>query len=105
MSRIHVPSVMVLVLLLAPCAYGGAPLGILRGVTRSAEGIPLSGVQVVVHSLDENTDRNVLSDGQGAFLVENLKPGRYQLTANKAGFAGSSVNTVELAPAQSLGLI
>ena len=92
-------------LLLSPCAYGGATFGILRGVTRSAEGLPLSGVQVVVHSLDENTDRSIVSDDQGAFLVENLKPGRYQLTANKAGFAGPSVATVELAPHKVFGLI
>jgi hypothetical protein len=52
--------------------------------------------------LDQNTDRSIVSDGQGAFLVEDLKPGRYQLTANKAGFAGSSVDTLDLAPAQSL---
>ncbi len=102
MLRIRIASVVLLVLLLSPCACGGATLGILRGVTRSAQGVPLSGVQVVVHSLEESTDRSIVSDGQGAFLVENLKPGRYQLTANKAGFAGSSVDTVELAPAQSL---
>jgi hypothetical protein len=93
---------MVLALLLSPFGYGGALFGILRGVTRSADGVPLSGVQVVVHSLDENTDRSLVSNDQGAFLVEDLKPGRYQLTANKAGFTTPSVTSVELAPQQSL---
>jgi hypothetical protein len=105
MLRIRVGSVVVLLLLLSPFGYGGALFGILHGVTRSAERVPLSGVQVVVQSLDENTDRSIVSNDQGAFLVENLKPGRYQLTANKAGFASSSVTSVELAPQQSLRLI
>jgi hypothetical protein len=102
MLRNHIVSALVLALLLSPCAYGGATFGALRGVTRSAEGFPLSGVQVVVHSLDENTDRSIVSDDQGTYLVENLKPGRYQLTANKAGITSSSLTSVELAPQQSL---
>jgi hypothetical protein len=62
----------------------------------------VSGVRVVVRSLDDYTDRSIVSNDQGAFLVENLKPGRYQLTASKAGLANLSVTTVELAPQQSL---
>jgi hypothetical protein len=51
--------------------------------------------------VDENTERSVVSNEHGAFLVENLKPGRYQLTASKAGFGSSGVITVELAGLQS----
>jgi hypothetical protein len=102
MLRIRIVSVVTSVLLLSPFTHGGAIFSILLGVTRNAEEVPLSGVQVVIHSLDENTDRSVVSNDQGAFLVQNLKPGRYQLTANKPGFASSSLTTVELAPQQSL---
>jgi hypothetical protein len=102
MLRFRIALVLVMVPLLSPGAYGGAIYGTLRGVTRSAEGAPVSGVQVVIHSLDENTDRSLESNDQGAFLIENLQPGRYQLTAHKPGFAGSSVTTVDLAPQQSL---
>ena len=101
MLRTRFALVAVSVLLLSPYADGGA-LGILRGTTRNAEGAPVSGVQVVVHSLDDYTDRSIVSNDRGAFLVENLKPGRYQLTASKAGLANSSVTTVQLAPQQSL---
>jgi hypothetical protein len=59
-------------------------------------------VQVVIHSLDEDADRTTLSDQRGAFLVENVKPGRYQLTANKSGLASLLTATVELGPQQSL---
>jgi hypothetical protein len=102
MLRFRIALVLVIVLLLSPCAYGGAISSTLRGVTRSAEGAPLSGVQVVVQSLDENTNMSIVSNDQGAFLVDNLKPGRYQLTANKPGLAGSSVTTVRLGLKQSL---
>jgi hypothetical protein len=76
-------------------------LGDFFGVTHTDNGLPLSGVQVVVHSVDENTERSAVSNDRGAFLVEDLKPGRYQLTASKPGFASSPVTNVELAPQQS----
>jgi len=90
------------VLLVSAWTYGGEPFGSVRGVTRNAEGAPVSAAQVDVHSLDENTDRSLVSNDQGAFLIQDLRPGRYQLTAHKTGFAGSVVTTVELAPRESL---
>jgi len=89
------------VLLSSSLAYGQSMPGALHGFTRTDHGLPLPGVQVVVHRVDENTDRSVVSNEHGAFLVENLQPGRYQLTASKAGFGSSGVITVELAAQQS----
>ena len=54
----------------------------------------MPGVQVSVHSVEDNTDRNIVSDHDGTFVVENLRPGRYQLRATKGGLASSSVTTV-----------
>jgi hypothetical protein len=42
------------------------------------------------------------SDSEGAFVVENLEPGQYELTAKKEGFTSSPAITVELAAQQSL---
>jgi len=47
----------------------------IQGITREPQGSPLAQAQVAVHNLDENTDRTVNSGGDGAFLVEDLKPG------------------------------
>jgi hypothetical protein len=102
MLRTRIVSLLGAMLLLTPLSYGGGSFGTVRGVTRNAEGAPLGGVQVIIHSLDENADRTTLSDQRGAFLVENLKPGRYQLTANKSGLASLLMATVELGPQQSL---
>jgi hypothetical protein len=102
MLQTRIVSLLAAVLLLTPLSYGGGSFGTVRGVTRSAAGAPLGGVQVVIHSLDEDAYRTTLSDQGGAFLVENLKPGRYQLTANKSGLASLLTATVELGPQQSL---
>jgi len=72
MLRTRIVSLVGAVLLLTPLSYGGGSFGTVRGVTRNAEGAPLGGVQVVIHSLDEGADRTTLSDQRGAFLVENL---------------------------------
>jgi hypothetical protein len=102
MLRIHTASITLWLLLLPAFAYGGTPSGVLRGDTWSAAGAPLSGVEIVVHNLGENTDRSIFSNEQGAFVLENLPPGRYQLTARKAGFASPAATTVALEPEQSV---
>ena len=83
-------------------ANAGPALGDLRGFTRSAQGVPLPGVQVLVHSVGDNTDLNIISDSQGAYLVENLRPGRYELRAAKEGLASSVLTTIDLRPQEDL---
>jgi hypothetical protein len=61
-------------------------------------------VRVLVHGVDENSDRVVTSGIDGTFSIENLKAGRYQLEAKKEGFAGSRVLTIDLSPSQYLDL-
>jgi hypothetical protein len=76
--------------------------GVLRGVTRDPGGLLLvANARVTIHSVDEGNDRSMVSGGDGSFVVEDLTPGRYQLTARKEGFASSSVTTVELAAGQN----
>jgi len=91
----------ILIACLAPPAHSQSTFGDIRGVTRDPSGLPLPGAAVTVHSLDENNDRKVTSGDDGAFLVENLKPGHYQLTASKEGFQDSAIG-VELSARQSL---
>ena len=83
-------------------AFGQSTFGEIRGATENRSGLPLPEVQVAVHSVEENTDRTVVSGADGTFAFENLKPGHYQLTARKEGFGSSPAATVELAAGQSL---
>lgn len=61
-------------------AYVALPLlaqstfGDLRGVTRDPSGLPLPSAVVTVHSVDENTDRQVTS-AEGGFTVEESETG------------------------------
>jgi hypothetical protein len=61
--------------------HAQSTFGDLRGTTRDPSGLPLAATAVTAHSLDENTDRKVMSGDDGSFVIGNLKPGRYQLMA------------------------
>ncbi len=83
-------------------AKAGPIPGDLRGVTRSVQGAPLPGVKVLVHSVKDDIDLDVMSNDQGAYVVENLKPGRYELRAAKEGLASTELTTVDLRPHEDL---
>jgi hypothetical protein len=86
---------------IVPLAHSQSTFGDIRGVTRDPSGLPLPNAAVTVRSLDENNERKVTSGDDGSFLVENLNPGHYQLTADKEGFQESAID-VELSARQSL---
>lgn len=75
---------------LASVADPGEPAGAvisatatLFGVTKSPQGGPLAGARVVVRNLDDGVERVLITDESGVFSATDLKPGRYQLMANK----------------------
>jgi hypothetical protein len=78
--------------------------GELRGITRNPSGLPLVAAKVIVHATDGTPDRSVTSGADGAFAVDSLKPGRYQVTAVKEGFAPAPSTAVELTAAQNLNV-
>lgn len=82
-------------------AEATAGFGALRGVALDAAGKPLAMVRVAIRSIDGVTDRNVVSDGEGVFTADQLKPGAYQVTAVKEGSPKSAVVTVEVAQNQT----
>src|SRR5271169_4875815 len=67
-----------------------SPLGTLHGVTVNADGAPIASTPVVIHRMDDNTDRTIISGFDGAFSVANLKPGRYEVKASKGELRSSS---------------
>jgi len=85
---------------------GKNPLaGEIRGVTRSNGGqAPLASAQVTVRSADPDGGQTVVSGTDGAFAIEGLAPGHYELTVSKQGFATSQAVGVDLAARQSLRL-
>ena len=73
----------------------------LSGVTRYPNGLPLPQAEVVITGSDVSIDRTAVSAGDGSFEFKNLKPGEYQVTAQKMGFPGSATTTIQLAAGQS----
>ncbi len=58
----------------------------------------------MLHSVDENTDRAVDTDASGNFTFENVKPGKYSLTAHRDGFADTVVSGISVDARQDLRL-
>src|SRR5947209_7135913 len=61
--------------------------GSIVGVVRDASGGAVEGAGLRLRNLDENTVSTSESASRGRYEFVNLKPGRYSLTAGKAGFA------------------
>jgi len=78
-------------------ALGGDGFGALGGITRDSKGQqPVSETNVVARGLDADTYRTAISGSDGTFSINDLPPGRYEVTATRRGFAGVSTR-VEVA--------
>jgi len=72
--------------------------GSLRGVTLAPGGFSLGEAKVVIRSLaGSSTDRQLVSDSDGVFKLDDLQPGSYQITASKEKLTTPSATTVEIA--------
>ena len=97
-------TLLILIWLSGPCAMGQSTFGSIRGTTLDQTGMYIPQAQVILHSVDENTDFTVSSDDQGNFAFENIKPGHFSVAATKEGFAKAIVDNVELVARQDLRL-
>jgi hypothetical protein len=103
-SRLVLIPLLGLALLCAVAAHGQSTFGSIRGVAQDESGGVLPDSQVVVHSVDENTDRTVVTDADGGFVVENVKAGGYIVRAHHDGFAETVVNGVKVEARQDVRL-
>ena len=85
---------------LPSAAAGAVSYGVLHGVTKGPSGQSVLGVQVTVQNVDEPLKRTVLSGRGGNFLIADLKPGRYRLSAQAEGIGAAAPATVEIAQNQ-----
>ncbi|HVO98964.1 MAG TPA: outer membrane beta-barrel protein [Bryobacteraceae bacterium] len=84
-------------------AGDNSALASLRGTAHSPEGIPIPGVRIFAHHVEDNRDTTSTSGTDGSFTVEGLKPGQYQIYAGKAGFVSSSI-TLQLPPLETTNI-
>jgi hypothetical protein len=83
-------------------ALAQSTFGSIRGTAQDESGAVIPGATVTVHSLDESFNRQVTTDNEGQFVIENLKAGHYKLTIHHDGFADSIVNSTALEARQDL---
>lgn len=97
-------------LLVAAPAYSGTT-GIIAGtVTDAAKGAKLAGVNVII----EGTNLTTVTDANGYYVITNVSPGEYAVTASLVGHADAKVknvsvlmdvtSTVDFAMAQSVAV-
>ena len=84
-SRVSL-GVIVGVLMLTIPAFTQTALGTLRGVVRDQQGGALPGVTITVRQVDTNTLTTAVTGAEGQYFLPNLRPGRYEVTAELAGF-------------------
>jgi|GEM_PF-6293964 hypothetical protein len=72
---------------LAATSHAQSTFGSIRGTVQDNSGAVIPDAQIILHSVDKNTDRTVKSDGTGSYLFENVLAGSYSLRAQHDGFA------------------
>jgi len=75
-------------------SQGQITSGSMRGVVEDATGARVSGALVEVQIPAAGAVRRTSSDSRGEFLVENLAPGRYEVSVSARGFAAASASVV-----------
>ncbi|MGA3077652.1 MAG: carboxypeptidase-like regulatory domain-containing protein, partial [Bryobacteraceae bacterium] len=78
-------------------AAGSPSFGVLHGIAKGPDGHSVLGAQVTVQNTDEKIKRTVVSGSDGNFLIADLKPGQYRLTARAEGIGAAQPATVEIA--------
>jgi len=83
-------------------AKAQSTFGNIVGVAQDSNSASVPGSTITIRNLDENSPRTTVSDSEGSFQFLNMKPGRYEITATKEGFAEYKVKEVLLEARQTL---
>jgi len=75
-----------LILFLPHLILAQATNGSIRGAISDQTGAMLPQATVIVKHLETNTERRVVTKDEGAFVVDNLQPGEYEVTVEARGF-------------------
>ena len=86
----------------AVSSHAQSTFGSIRGTAQDNSGAVVPDTQVTLHSVDQNTDREVKTDAAGNYLIENVLAGTYRIQAQHDGFAETLVSGITLASRQDL---
>ena len=64
------------------------------GTVKDASGAVVANADIVLIDLATGTSKEIKSGPEGGFVIPNLQPGRYTLTATAAGFQPQTIQEV-----------
>src|SRR5438067_468741 len=105
MQRIVLRSLVVLAFIIATASAAIAQItaATISGTIKDVTGGILPGADIVAKNLETGLSRSTVSNGDGAFTLAGLPPGKYEVRVGLPGFS-TSAQAVELAVAQQAGL-
>src|SRR5437870_11603030 len=89
-------------LLFTACVFGQAFTGSISGLVTDPTGALLIGAKITVTDIAKNTNFTTLSNESGFFLIGQLAPSTYRVTAEKAGFRKDILDFMPLATQQTV---
>jgi hypothetical protein len=95
-------AILVALMCIAGPVGGQSTFGSIVGAVHDASEGVISGASVQIRSLEDNSTRSTTAGADGSFEFANLKPGKYALSAQAAGFAEFQVPSAELNARQTL---
>src|SRR4029077_7920680 len=92
-----------LTILFAAAAFA-APGGVISGSVKSPDGSAFQGAFVRAQNAKTKITVNVLSDRSGAYRIQHLDAGEYQVSIAAPGFKSDAHSSVKLATDQSVSM-
>src|SRR6266581_2948148 len=99
------PRTLTLVLIVLVCtagAFGQAFTGSISGLVTDPTGALLIGAKITVTDIAKNTNYTTLTNESGFFLIGQLAPSTYRVTAEKAGFRKHILDLIPLSTQQKV---
>jgi hypothetical protein len=91
LGRVRSLSLILLLTWTALTSFGQSSTGVIVGTVHDSSGSVVPGARTLVVNTGTNVAFSVDTDNAGSYYVPSLLPGRYQVTAQKSGFAEVSV--------------
>ena len=76
--------------------YAQVSTATINGTIQDTSGAVVPGATVTLHNIAQNIDRTVTSNSVGYYVIENIIPGSYNLSAGKSGFTTAQQSDITL---------
>jgi hypothetical protein len=88
--------ILIALLVCAETLHAQSNFGAILGSVKDTSGAAVPGARLTLRNLDENTQLTAESGSFGLYAFLNLKAGRYQVTAERAGFSAGRASEILL---------